>query len=246
MSITGEPGRGPMRVGIPIADLCAGIFCAMGILLAVIEREKSGKGQWINTSLLQSLIFMLDFQAARWLVNQEIPGQAGNNHPQSMPTGVFKTKDGHMNLGVAGDTIWARFCKEVGRDDWITDPLYVDGASRDKNRDKLCDDLNALFSEHDTAYWLKRLTDASIPCGPINSIDQVFAEPQVEHLKIREAVKSKVMGEIELVPQPIRMNRSKSALKVAPPERGEDTDEILKAVGYTDDQLAELRGRNVI
>ncbi|MEL0106551.1 MAG: CaiB/BaiF CoA transferase family protein [Rhodospirillales bacterium] len=246
MSITGEPGRGPMRVGIPIADLCSGIFCSYGILLAIIEREKSGKGQWVNTSLLQSLIFMLDFQAARWLVNQEIPGQAGNNHPQSMPTGVFKTKDGHMNLGVAGDVIWARFCKEVDKEVWIDDPKYVDGASRDKNRDQLCDDLNELFSENTTEYWLKRLNDASIPCGAINTIDQVFAEPQVEHLKIRETVKSEAMGDIELVPQPIRMNRSKSALKVAPPERGENTDEILSGLGFSEEQLAELRSRNVI
>jgi crotonobetainyl-CoA:carnitine CoA-transferase CaiB-like acyl-CoA transferase len=246
MSITGEPGKGPMRVGIPIADLCSGIFCSYGILLAIIERGKSGKGQWVNTSLLHSLIFMLDFQAARWLVNEEIPGQTGNNHPQSMPTGVFNTKDGHMNLGVAGDTIWARFCKEVEREDWIDDPKYVDGNSRDVNRDQLCDDLNKLFAENTTDYWLKRLNDASIPCGAINTIDQVFAEPQVKHQKIRETVTSKVMGDIELVPQPIRMSRSKSELKVAPPERGENSDEILKGLGYTDEQLADLRSRTVI
>ena len=111
MSITGLPGQGPVRVGIPVADLTAGIFCAMGILVALLEREQSGEGQWVQSNLLAAQIAMLDFQAARWTIGHEVPGQAGNDHPTSIPTGVFQTSDGYMNIGAAGEAIYRRFCK---------------------------------------------------------------------------------------------------------------------------------------
>ncbi|MEQ8196332.1 MAG: CaiB/BaiF CoA-transferase family protein [Rhodospirillales bacterium] len=246
MSITGLPGQGPVRVGIPIADLCSGIFCSYGILLAIIEREKSGKGQWVHTSLIQAMIFMLDFQAARWLVGHEVPQQAGNDHPTSMPTGVYETKDGYMNLAVAGDTIWRRFCGEVDHEDWAEDPRFKDSQGRSDNRKELNALINEMMRENTTVYWIERLTKGGVPCGAINTIDKVFDEPQVKHLKMREAVKGKVMGEIELVPQPIRMSRSTSELKVAPPERGDNTEEILTGLGYSQDQLAALRKKHVI
>src|SRR5712672_4072793 len=137
MSITGLPGQGPVRVGIPIVDLTAGLFCATGILTALLEREKSGKGQHIETSLLQAQIFMLDFQAARYLVSGEVAKQAGNNHPTSIPTGVFKTADGHINIASTGQKIWERFCHSLGDPDLITRPEYAPAAAGSKNRDAL-------------------------------------------------------------------------------------------------------------
>ena len=180
MSITGLPGQGPVRVGIPIADLCAGIFCAHGIMVALVEREKSGKGQWVKSSLLQAQLFMLDFQAARWLMRGEVAKQAGNNHPTSIPTGVYKTRDGYMNLAVTGTKIWTRMCEAIGAPQLATHPDYATGALRSKNRDALHDVLEEYFVKHDTAYWIEVLNKAGVPAGPIYSIDQAFADPQVQ------------------------------------------------------------------
>src|SRR4051812_22650044 len=167
MSITGAPGQGPMRVGIPIADLCAGIFCAYGIAVALIEREKSGKGQWVKSSLLQAQLFMLDFQAARWLMNGEVPGQAGNNHPTSIPTGVFRTRDGYMNIAVSGHRIWLRFCNAIGAPELAEHPDYRTAALRSQNRDQLHVDLEKLLAARGTADWVDALNEAGVPSGPI-------------------------------------------------------------------------------
>src|SRR5499433_3391994 len=188
MSITGLPGQGPVRVGIPIADFCAGLFCALGILVALLEREKSKKGQHITTSLLQAQIFMLDFQAARWLVKGEVPQQAGNNHPTSIPTGVFKTSDGHINIASTGQKIWERFCHALGDPDMIERPEYANAASRSKNRDALNAEIDAYTVKRTSVDWVERLNEAGVPCGPIFSIDQMFADPQVEHIKMAQPV----------------------------------------------------------
>lgn len=246
MSITGEPGRGPMRVGIPVADLCAGLFCALGILTALIEREQSGEGQWLHTSLLESQIFMLDFQAARWLMQGEVPGQAGNNHPTSVPTGVFPTADGHINVAVAGETIWQRFCAAVGAEEWIADPDFEINAKRSDNRDR----LNALIGERlkvkPSRHWIKLFTAAGVPCGEINTIDQVFADPQVQHLGIAAAMDSLPFGETRCVAQPITCSRTPSRIVRRPPARGEHTDEILQEIGYTAEAIADMRERNIV
>ncbi|WP_291296744.1 CaiB/BaiF CoA-transferase family protein [Elioraea sp.] len=246
MSITGLPGQGPVRVGIPIADLCAGIFCSQGIMLALLERQKSGMGQWVQTSLLQAQIFMLDFQAARWLVDHEVPKQAGNNHPTSIPTGVYPTSDGHMNVAVAGGKIWERFAKAVGREDWITNPLYAKGADRSKNRDALNAEIAELLRTKPAAHWVAVLNEAGVPTGPINSIDEVFADPQVKHLKVAATVESPVRGTIELVSQPIVLSRTPSSLAAPPPEVGEHTDEVLADAGYSADEIAGFRSRQII
>src|SRR6266446_3799535 len=184
MSITGLPGQGPVRVGIPIADLCAGLFCALGILVALLEREKSKKGQYITTSLVQAQIFMLDFQAARWLVKGEVAPQAGNNHPTSMPTGVYKTADGHINIASTGQKIWERFCKAIDGEEMLRRAEYANGAARSKHRDALNADIDRYTVKRTSAEWIERLNAAGVPSGPIYSIDQMFADPQVKHLKI--------------------------------------------------------------
>ena len=246
MSITGLPGQGPVRAGIPIADLCAGLFAAQGIMIALLEREVSGKGQWIDTSLLQAQLFMLDFQAARWLVDGEVPQQAGNNHPTSIPTGVFKTKDGYINLGVAGQVIWKRFCDLVGRDDLRDHPDYFDAEGRSKNRDALNQEIESFIKTETSSYWVDLLNKNGVPSGPIYSIDQAFEDPQVKHLQMAKKVKGHARGDIDLVGQPVRLSRTPSAMAMPPPDYGEHTDEILEELGLSESEIQELRKENII
>ncbi len=246
MSITGAPGEGPMRVGIPIADLCAGLFAAQGVFIALLERVHSGKGQWIQTSLLQAQMFMLDFQAARYLMDGDVAKQAGNNHPTSIPTGVFETSDGYMNIAVAGEEIWVRFAKELGREDWITNPAYVTSPDRSKNRAALNAEINDITRHDSTATWVDRLNAAGVPAGEINDIGQAFENPQVKHLGLAQPVKSHERGDTHLVGQPIMMSRTPSHIAAPPPLAGGDADDILAALGYSADDIAALRNANAI
>ena len=246
MSITGLPGQGPVRAGIPIADLCAGLFAAQGIMIALLEREVSGKGQWIDTSLLQAQLFMLDFQAARWLVDGDVPQQAGNNHPTSIPTGVFRTKDGYINLGVAGQVIWKRFCDLVGREDLRDHPDYSDAEARSKNRDALNEEIESFIKTETSSYWVELLNKNGVPSGPIYSIDQAFEDPQVKHLEMAKKVKGHARGDIDLVGQPVRLSRTPSGMSLPPPDYGEDTNEILDELGLSDAEIKELREANII
>ncbi|MEQ8355797.1 MAG: CoA transferase [Kiloniellaceae bacterium] len=246
MSITGEAGRGPCRVGIPLADLTAGLFCAHGILVALISREKTGEGQWLHTSLLQSQIFMLDFQAARWLTKGEVPQQAGNNHPTSVPTGVFKTKDGAINIAVAGETIWQRFAKAIGRPDWLETDDYKDNASRLQRRDQLNGEIEAITVTRKSIDLVTLLLDKGVPCGEINSIDEVFQDPQVQHLGIAQEADTVPFGHTRLVGQPVVLTGTPSRIVQPPPERGEHTQEILEEIGYDMQRVEDLRQRQVI
>jgi formyl-CoA transferase len=246
MSITGLPGQGPVRVGIPIADLSAGIFTAMGILIALLERETSGEGQWVQSSLLAAQIAMLDFQAARWLVAHEVPEQAGNDHPTSIPTGVFKTKDGHINIASAGDEIFGRLCRALDRPDLAAHPDYKTGRARSQNRKALNAAIEAITAARDSAEWIERFNEAGVPAGPIYSIDQVFADPQVKHLGIAQPVEHPALGHIELVGQAVSLSRTPSRLNTASPEAGEHTDAILGELGYSAADIARLRQRGVV
>jgi len=246
MSITGLPGQGPVRVGIPVADLCAGLFAAQAVLIALLEREVSGEGQWVQTSLLQAQVFMLDFQAARWLVDHEVPKQAGNNHPTSIPTGVFQTADGYINLAASGQAIWLRFLDAIGHPELGDDPAYATGAARSQNRDALNARLQAILQGQTSAHWIDSLNAAGVPCGPINTIDQVFADPQVRHVGLAQPVRSHERGPTELVGQPILMSRTASRISMPPPLMGEHSDEILAELGYEKEQIAGLRASGVL
>ncbi len=246
MSITGEPGKGPMRVGIPVADLTAGLFCAMGIQTALLEREKSGIGQWVNTSLLQAQIFMLDFQASRWLCDNNVAGQAGNNHPTSVPTGVFKTSDGSINLAVAGETIWRRFAEAVDQKDWLEMEEFKDAKNRLKNRDYLNSLIEELTVTKSSNEWVEKLEKVGVPCGPINSIDKVFEDPQVKHLGIAQSVDTIPFGKTELVGQPFNLSRTPSSLKQRPPEKGEQNSDVLSELGFSDKELNDFKNLEII
>jgi formyl-CoA transferase len=246
MSITGEPGRGPMRVGVPIADLSAGLFAALGILVALLEREQSGKGQEVTTSLLQAQIFMLDFQASRWLNAQEVPPQAGNNHPTSIPPGVFKTSDGHINIAAVGGAMWEKFCREIGAEALMNHPDYSTAAQRLKNRDALNAAIDGYLADRTSAEWIERLNAAGVPCGPIYTIDKMFDDPQVEHLGIVEEIEAGSRGTLRVVGQPVALSRTPSALVAPPPERGEHTDEVLREFGFSPAEIAGLREAKVI
>jgi formyl-CoA transferase len=246
MSITGAPGAGPMRVGIPVADLTAGLFCAMGILTALLERDVSGEGQWVQTSLLQAQIFMLDFQAARWLLEQDVAGQAGNNHPTSIPTGVFRTSDGFINIATTGGKIWERCAQTIGAPELVTDPDYATAPARSKNRDALNAAIGARTEQRSTAEWVEAFNDAGVPCGPIYTIDQVFDDAQVKHLGIAQDVPTDDDRQIKLVGQPFTLSRTPSKMAARPPEFGEQTDEVLEEFGFSTEEIAALWEAKVV
>src|SRR5579883_2121563 len=243
MSITGLPGQGPVRVGIPIADLTAGLLCATGILVALLEREESGKGQHVTTSLLQAQIFMLDFQASRYLVNGEVAKQAGNNHPTSIPTGVFKTSDGHINIAAAGGKIWDRTCEALEAPELAKRPEYATAAERSKHRDALNAEIEAITAKRSSAEWIERFNKIGVPCGPIYSIDQVFADPKVKHLGMAAPVKG---SNLTLVSQGMMLSRTPSKLVAPPPAQGQHTNQVLEEFGYTPKQIKALREANAI
>jgi crotonobetainyl-CoA:carnitine CoA-transferase CaiB-like acyl-CoA transferase len=241
MSVTGLPGQGPVRVGIPVADLCAGLFCALGILTALHEREVSGEGQHVATSLLQAQIFMLDFQAARWLQAGEVAQQAGNDHPTSIPTGVFKTVDGYINIATTGGPIWDRFCRALGAEGLAKHPDYASAKSRSANRKRLNEEIGAYTAKKSSAEWIEIFNKAGVPCGPIYAIDQVFADPQVKHLGIAQSTPKRDGAPLHLVGQPVTLSRSGSRMAVRPPALGEHTDEVLAEFGFGADEIAALR-----
>src|ERR1700712_45529 len=246
MSITGFPGPGPVRVGIPVADLTAGLFCALGIMTALLERETSKRGQHVETSLLQAQIFMLDFQAARWLIAKEVPKQAGNDHPTSIPTGVFKTTDGHINIATTGGAIWERFCRAMEAEALIKKPEYASAKLRSENRKALNEEIGTYTQHKSSAEWIDLFNKAGVPCGPIYNIDQVFADPQVKHLGIAQSVKKKDKSTLNVVGQPFFMSRTKSKIATPPPELGQHTNEVLKEFGFKPKEIAALRKANAL
>ncbi len=246
MSVTGLPGQGPVRAGIPVADLTAGLFAAQGIMAALLERETSGEGQWVQCSLLGSQVAMMDFQAARWLMQGDVPGQAGNNHPTSIPTGVFATADGFINIAASGNVMFARLCRCLGLADAAVDPAFATDAGRSANRDALNAQIEARTRTDTSATWMERLNAAEVPAGPIYRMDQVFDDPQVRHLGMAQAVEHPELGRIEIVGQAIKLSRTPARLETASPEAGEHNDAILRELGYGDDAIASMRAEGVI
>jgi crotonobetainyl-CoA:carnitine CoA-transferase CaiB-like acyl-CoA transferase len=246
MAVTGEPGTPPMRAGIAVADSSAGLYSTTGILIALAEREKSGLGQWVETSLLQAQIAMMDFQAARYLIDGIVPPQAGNDHPTATPMGVIATADGFINIGVGGDGQWRAFCKLIGRPDLAEHPDYAKGANRTRNRPAIKALLQPIFLARTSAEWLAALEAEGVPAGPIYRVDEVFADPQVGHVGIATPLHDPERGDIRVVGQPIGLSRTPAGVICSVPEQGEHTRTILGEIGYSDDEIAFLRERNII
>jgi crotonobetainyl-CoA:carnitine CoA-transferase CaiB-like acyl-CoA transferase len=246
MSVTGFPGQGPVRTGAAIADLTGGLYAAIGVMVALLEREHSGKGQWVQSSLLQAGISLLDFQAARYLMEGDVPPQVGNDHPTSMPTSAYKTKDGHINVAASGEGMWAGLCKAIGREDMLTSPDFKGGKKRAENRAKLNSILNESLSKKTGDEWIEILNQAGIPCGPIYTIDQVFADPQVKHLGIAATVEHPKLGRKQILANAATLSRTPARVATPTPEIGEHTDEVLRELEYSAEEIEKLRKGGVV
>jgi formyl-CoA transferase len=246
MWVTGLPGQGPVRAGIPVADLTAGLYAALGILIALQERARSGKGQWVQSSLLSAMVAMMDFQAARWLVEGHVPGQAGNDHPTSIPTGVFPTADGYVNIAAAGNVIWTRLCEALGEPSLAAQPEYASGALRSKNRAALNELLAGLTRRHRSSELIELLNKAGVPCGPIYKMNEVFDDPQVRHLGMAAPVPKPGGGELALVGPAMRLSRTPARMKRTMGPAGEHDEEILRDLGYVPAEIAQLRTDKVV
>ena len=245
MSVTGLPGQGPVRAGVAVADTSAGLYAALGAMTALLEREVTGQGRWVTTSLLQAQIAVLDFQAARWLVDGEVPGQAGNDHPTAMPMGLFPASDGLINLAASGATLFGRFCKAAGAEHLLTDPRFA-GRAKAKHRAELNAAIAAITRTRSVADWVEILNNAGVPCGPVNAIDQVFADPQVAQLDMVRGVEHPTLGTLNLVGQPIALAGAEGGPRTAAPEPGEHSEAVLAELGYSPAEIAALRAKGVI
>jgi formyl-CoA transferase len=247
MSITGLPGQGPVRVGIPITDLCAGMFLAQGILLALLDRERTGKGQWVHTSLLESMTFMLDFQASRWLQKGEVAPQAGNDHPINVPMGCFETADGLINIAASG-TMFERFCKAAGAEALLEQPAFATASARYDNRPTVNAEVSKILKAKPSEYWIEVMNDAGVPCGPVNTIDKVFEDPQVKHLEVEHFVDHARLGRLGVVRQPVNLSSvpQPETFRYPTPDLGEHSDTILAEMGLSSDEIAKLREAGAI
>jgi crotonobetainyl-CoA:carnitine CoA-transferase CaiB-like acyl-CoA transferase len=246
MSVTGLPGTGPTRAGIPVADLAAGLYLAIGVLVALHERDRTGTGRWVQTSLLESMIAMMDFQAARWTIGRQVPGQAGNHHPVSVPMGCFATADGYVNIGAASGRLLRAFCSVIGLG-WLPDDARFDSLEkRSANREELNALVAGRLRTRTTSAWVSALNDAGVPCGPVYRMDEVFADPQVEHLAMTQAVQHPVLGPLAIVRNAVRMTGGPDTVRKPSPDLGDDTDEVLAGLGYSQAEIDRLRAQAVI
>jgi len=246
MSITGLPGQGPVRVGIPVDDLTAGNLLALGIMMALFDRERTGVGRWVTTSLLEAQIFMLDFQASRWLIAGEVPKQAGNDHPTGIPTGVFPTSDGHINIAASSGRLWERFCETIGRPDWKEHEKWKTQKGRSADRVAINAAIGEITRTKPANHWIELFEENGIPCGPIYTIDQVFADPQVKHLRMALPMHSPTIGDTEVVASAINISGFSKDIRLPTPESSSSTDEVLRSVGYSDDEIATMRSKGVV
>jgi len=246
MSVTGAPGQGPMRAGAAVADVATGLYAALGVMAALHERHRSGRGQWVQASLLQSALGLMDFQAARFLVDGEVPGQVGNDHPTSMPTSAYATRDGHINIGAGGQTIWARLCAAIGRPDLVQDARFADERARSVNRADLNAVLSGVFATRSSDEWIEALNAAGVPCGPIYTVDQVFADPQVMHADLAATLQHPTRGPVRVLAPGMVLSRTPGSLERSLGPKGQDSDAVLAELGFSTEEIGQMRDQGVI
>lgn len=246
MSVTGHPGQGPVRVGIAVNDLVAGSLLAYAVMVALFDRERTGAGRWVHTSLLEAQVFLMDFQAARYLMKGEIAGQAGNDHPTLIPSGVFPTSDGLINISATSSHLWGRLCETIGKPEWKDKPEWRTQVGRSADRKAVHAAIGEITREKSSAYWCERFDEAGIPAGPINTMDKVFADPQVQHLGIASPVKSPHYGDTHLIASPINMTGLHKEIRSSTPEAGAHTDEVLHWLGCSEKEIEGLRAGGII
>ncbi len=246
MSVTGLPGQGPVRAGLAVADSSSGLYAALGILTALLEREVSGQGQWVHASLLHSLIAMMDFQAARYLTDGTVPEQAGNDHPTCSPMGLFPAADGLLNIGVSGEGTWKKFCEILGKPEWLDMDAFQTEKIRVKNREQLTLLISEVFETQTVDHWVSVLNQAGVPAGPVYSVPEVFEDPQVQHLGAAQKIQTPQGPTVHLVTQPVTLERTPATITSSAPGWGEHTHEMLQEAGYADAEIEQLRANGVV
>jgi crotonobetainyl-CoA:carnitine CoA-transferase CaiB-like acyl-CoA transferase len=246
MSVTGHADGGPLRAGLAVADSSTGLYAAIGILVALRERELSGEGQWVDASLLHSQVAMMDFQAARYLNEGDVPARVGNDHPTSSPMGLFEASDGPFNIGASGQDTWQRLCRVIGRPQWIEDPDFLTEKLRVCNRARLTAELAAVFAPASVAHWVELLNEAGVPSGPVYSIPEVFEDPQVRHLGVVSETQTTDGVPVRVISQPVRLSRTPATVVAAAPGWGEHTDEVLRESGFDEAEIARLHADGVV
>lgn len=246
MSVTGYADSGPLRAGIAVADSSTGLYAAIGVMIALRERDRSGEGQWVHASLLHSQIAMMDFQVARYMNEGEVPQPAGNDHPTASPMGLFNASDGAMNLGASGQGTWVKLCRTIGHEELLDDPDFGDEKKRVKNRARLNAALERIFSEQTVSYWVKLLNEAGVPCGPVYDVPQLLDDEQVLHLKVCEHTQTIDGVPVRVISQPVTLSRTPASVVTAAPQWGEQTDEILEEIGMCHEEIEKLRAAGVV
>ena len=246
MSVTGTPGTPPTRAGIPVSDLAAGLYLAVGVLVALHDRERTGTGRWVQTSLLESMIAMMDFQVTRWTVDGEVPPSAGNHHPTTVPMGCYPSADGYVNVAGLGGRLLHALCTVIGLPGLPADPRFRSAAARSANRAELNELIGDRLRTRTTAQWVQELNAAGVPCGPVYRMDEVFADPQVEHLAMTQAVEHAELGPLDIIRNAVRMTGTPGTVRAPSPDTGAHTGEVLAGLGYSPAEIDELRGRGVI
>jgi len=246
MSVTGFPGQGPLRVGVAVTDIMAGAFLAQGILIALLDREVSGEGRWVQTSLLEAGIALMDFQATRWTMDKKVPPQEGNNHPTNTPMGLFATADGFLNLAATSNKNFQKFCRLIDREKMASDPRFASSTLRGRNREALNELITSALRAKTSRQWSDIMVAEGMTCGPVYNVREVFADSQVEELRIKRAVTHSRLGEIDLIAQPCEITGFDRAIRTATPDLGEHNDEILRSLGYDEEAIEKLKAARVI
>jgi crotonobetainyl-CoA:carnitine CoA-transferase CaiB-like acyl-CoA transferase len=245
MSVTGDADSGPFRAGLAVADMSAGLYCALGILAALHEREISGRGQWVHSSLLHAQIAMMDFQVARYINDGSVPVQEGNNHPTSSPMGLFTASDGPFNLGASGQGNWKRLCELLGKPEWLADPEFTTEALRVAHRPRLNGLLNEIFSTQTVQHWVDGLNQVGVPAGPVYTVPQMMQDPQVQHLGVTEALDTP-NGRTHYITQAVTLARTPAEVRTSAPGWGEHTDAVLAEIGYSGAEIAKFHEQGVV